>query len=133
MFPALLTPEVRFAMFDPIQVTLDLRSQYESYVTTTLPIRYDGLMDDLRRELASPDTFVKGPYLEATPPFVHHDQTYSELVEQGFLCQGWDVAPVRHGSSARRSSRRLLRDPEQRSSMRTRSTRSRPNPDGRSV
>ncbi|NSW58305.1 MAG: DEAD/DEAH box helicase [Armatimonadetes bacterium] len=76
-------------MFDPIQVTLDLRSQYESYVTTTLPIRYDGLMDDLRRELASPDTFVKGPYLEATPPFVHHDQTYSELVEQGLLCQGW--------------------------------------------
>jgi len=81
--------EVRRTVLDPVRVTDDIRSQYLSYVTTALPVRFGGLMDDLRQELARPDCFVKGPYLEATPPFVQHSEAYDELIGRGFLCASW--------------------------------------------
>jgi hypothetical protein len=77
---------------DPTATTEALRTQYVSYVTTTLPIRYSSLMNDLRSELGETDRFVKGPYVEATPPFTRHEETYGDLIDRGFLADGWSRA-----------------------------------------
>lgn len=76
-------------LLDPVATTSELKDAYVRYVTTTLPIRNPSLRDNFRDCLEEQNAFVKGPYLEATPPFKPHDKSYRELVDAGLLAQGF--------------------------------------------
>jgi len=70
---------------DPVETTKNLREAYFRYLATAFPIREPGLARQFREGLAVEDRFVKGPILEATPPFAA-GATLRDLVAQGVLC-----------------------------------------------
>lgn len=71
---------------DPIAVTKNIADSYISYLTTTFPIRDPRLAAQFRDALSQPDKLVKGPILEATPPFIL-GASISGLVREGVLSQ----------------------------------------------
>ena len=77
------------SLIDPIRVTDDLRERYVRYVSTVIPFADPELRRQLVHESSALRGYVKGPYLEATPPFESHEQTYGQLVDDGFLSSGF--------------------------------------------
>src|SRR2546422_1100134 len=54
---------------DPLKATDHIRESYFRYLKTALPLKDTYLAEQFALALEEPKKFVKGPYLEATPPF----------------------------------------------------------------
>ncbi|HHW74589.1 MAG TPA: DEAD/DEAH box helicase [Firmicutes bacterium] len=69
---------------DPIKATEAINRSYLNYLDTTFHLRDEGLRKMFRQELYRPGRFVKGPILEATPPFMG-DITLHDLIDEGLM------------------------------------------------
>lgn len=69
---------------DPIKATDDITRRYLRYLATTFYLSDDGLRKAFHDELHRPGRFVKGPILEATPPFME-GCTLRDLIDEGVL------------------------------------------------
>ncbi len=69
---------------DPIKATEAINRRYLNYLATTFYLSDDGLRKVFHEELHRPGRFVKGPILEATPPFME-GATLQGLIDEGLL------------------------------------------------
>ena len=69
---------------DPIRMTQAVTENYLNYLSTTFYLQDSELRGQLQTALHKAETFVKGPILEATPPFVA-GATIEELIDAGVL------------------------------------------------
>lgn len=69
---------------DPIRTTQAITDSYINYLATTFRMRDPNLQSKLEGALSTPDRFVKGPILEATPPFAAGD-SLQNLIDKGVL------------------------------------------------
>ena len=69
---------------DPIRMTQAVTENYLNYLSTTFYLQDSELRGQLHTALHKAETFVKGPILEATPPFVA-GATIEELIDAGVL------------------------------------------------
>lgn len=69
---------------DPIQMTNVITDSYLSYLSTTFYLRDSALRKQFEKELRQPDRLIKGPILEATPPF-EPGSTLESLIQAGIL------------------------------------------------
>jgi hypothetical protein len=69
---------------DPIRMTEAITDSYLNYLLTTFRLRDRELQKQFEAALRVPDKFVKGPVLEATPPF-DPGCSVETLVEEGLL------------------------------------------------
>ena len=72
----------------PLQTTALIRDSYLRYLKTIYPFRERDLRDQFWRALETPDLLVKGPLLEASPPF-KNGRSIEELVRAGVLHPGF--------------------------------------------
>src|SRR5215510_6725883 len=76
---------------DPLRTTENIKESYLRYLTTAFPLKDPPLAEQFRAQLREGDRFIKGPFLEATPPF-QTGCTLSDLVDEGVLSTGlWDI------------------------------------------
>jgi len=68
----------------PLQTTALIRDSYLRYLKTIYPFQERDLRDQFWRALETPDLLVKGPLLEASPPF-KSGRSIRELIEAGVL------------------------------------------------
>ena len=54
---------------DPLRTTDSIEQAYLRYLTTAFPLSNTALAEQFQQQLSEADRFVKGPFLEATPPF----------------------------------------------------------------
>src|SRR4030065_1766191 len=69
---------------DPIRTTRAITDNYRNYLSTTFRLKDPDLRRQFEQSLRIPDKFVKGPILEATPPF-ETDASIEELIQSGIL------------------------------------------------
>jgi hypothetical protein len=69
---------------DPIHATNHLRESYLRYLATAFPLKDTPLAEQFRALLSEPERLLKGPYLEATPPF-RTGASISDLIRGGVL------------------------------------------------
>jgi len=69
---------------DPIKTTKAITESYLNYLSTTFHLRDMELQRQFDEALRTPDKFVKGPILEATPPF-ETGNTIESLIREGVL------------------------------------------------
>ncbi|MCK4470446.1 MAG: DEAD/DEAH box helicase, partial [Anaerolineae bacterium] len=69
---------------DPIQTTQAITESYLNYLSTTFRLRDVELQRQFDEALRIPGKFVKGPILEATPPF-ETKSTIEALIREGVL------------------------------------------------
>lgn len=69
---------------DPIQTTQAITESYLNYLSTTFHLRDLELQRQFDEALRIPDKFVKGPILEATPPFETRSMIEA-LIQEGLL------------------------------------------------
>ncbi|MFQ5905993.1 MAG: DEAD/DEAH box helicase, partial [bacterium] len=69
---------------DPIQTTQAITESYLNYLSTTFRLGDMELQRQFDEALRTPDKFVKGPILEATPPF-EAGSTIDALIQEGVL------------------------------------------------
>ncbi|HXF62431.1 MAG TPA: DEAD/DEAH box helicase [Caldilineaceae bacterium] len=69
---------------DPIRMTDAITTAYLNYLQTTFFLRDESLRRQFREALRQADRFVKGPILEATPPFAT-GASIADLIEEGVL------------------------------------------------
>ncbi|HJZ06167.1 MAG TPA: DEAD/DEAH box helicase, partial [Patescibacteria group bacterium] len=69
---------------DPIRTTQVITDSYLNYLSTTFRLKDPDLQRQFEQSLRIPDKFVKGPILEATPPF-ETSATIEELIQSGIL------------------------------------------------
>lgn len=81
---------------DPIKVSRDLRSTYAGYLETLVEPRDEGVKAALKAAIreaeAGPNSLVKGPYLEAQPPYAKGASIRS-LVAKGLLSEKFLAFP----------------------------------------
>ena len=74
---------------NPIEVAQNLRDRYISYLTTTFGSSGKSdqlaLMDYFEQEIQRPGQMLKGPYLEATAPYLPSQETIRTLTEKNLL------------------------------------------------
>lgn len=75
---------------DPIKATEAINRSYLNYLDTTFRLRDEGLRNAFRQELFKPGRFVKGPILEATPPFME-DTSLQDLIDEGLLAGSFSL------------------------------------------
>lgn len=68
----------------PLQTTALIRDSYLRYLKTIYPFQERGLRDQFWRALQTPDLLIKGPLLEASPPF-ESGRCIQELIDAGVL------------------------------------------------
>lgn len=68
----------------PIRTTQKIRATYEQYLKTIYPFQDETLRRLLWEKLSEPERLVKGPLLEASPPFAR-GRSIEELVAAGVL------------------------------------------------
>lgn len=68
----------------PINTTQRINETYQRYLKTIYPFRDNGLRDIFWTKLAEPERLVKGPLLEASPPF-KTGHSIAQLVGEGVL------------------------------------------------
>jgi ATP-dependent helicase YprA (DUF1998 family) len=68
----------------PIRTTEYLRSTYERYLKTIYPFQEESLRQGFWQRLAEPERLVKGPLLEASPPF-KNGRSIAQLVAENLL------------------------------------------------
>lgn len=73
---------------DPIRTTEVITESYLNYLSTTFRIQDQALQQQLVTLLKSPGKLVKGPILEATPPF-QSGATLAHLVDEGVLSRSF--------------------------------------------
>jgi ATP-dependent helicase YprA (DUF1998 family) len=71
---------------DPLLVSQRIREDYERYIETAFPIKNPSLRQQFRELLRRKDFLVRGPYLEATPPF-ESGRSIRDIVATGVFCQ----------------------------------------------
>jgi len=69
---------------DPIKTTNAVVNRYLDYLATTFSFNDDNLKEQFKKELEEFEGFVKGPILEATPPF-ESGKSINSLIEEGIL------------------------------------------------
>lgn len=72
---------------DPVSTSKAIEDSYLSYLATTFRLRNPELRRQFEEALRDPDRLVKGPLLEATPPF-EVGASLDELIIQGILDGG---------------------------------------------
>ena len=72
----------------PIKTTEKLRATYERYLKTIYPFQDSNLREEFWRRLHESDRLVKGPLLEASPPF-QTGMTIKEMVSSKILHPGF--------------------------------------------
>ncbi|MBI2195074.1 MAG: DEAD/DEAH box helicase [Planctomycetes bacterium] len=72
----------------PLQASESIQTAYLRYLTTAFPIQDAGLAEQFRKQIQQAQRFVKGPYLESTPPFLT-GATLDGLLREGVLCQNF--------------------------------------------
>jgi len=82
----------------PLQTTALIRDSYLRYLKTIYPFQEQDLREQFWRALETPDLLVKGPLLEASPPF-ETGRSIGALIEAGLLHPGFrtlcsDVLPL---------------------------------------
>ncbi len=73
---------------DPLRTTDSIKQAYLRYLTTAFPLSNVALTEQFRQQLSGVDRFVKGPFLEATPPF-QTGCSLNELIDEGVLASGF--------------------------------------------
>jgi len=68
----------------PIQTTRKIADAYERYLKTIYPFRNEELRRSFWQKLAEPERLVKGPLLEASPPF-KTEGSIADLVAENVL------------------------------------------------
>lgn len=71
---------------DPLLVSQRIREDYERYIETAFPMKNPSLRQQFRELLRRRDFLVRGPYLEATPPF-ESGRSLREILATGVFCQ----------------------------------------------
>ena len=69
---------------DPLQATIAIERRYMDYLETTFRLNDTRLQKELMAELKQPGRFVKGPILEATPPFLTAS-SLQDLIDEGLF------------------------------------------------
>jgi ATP-dependent helicase YprA (DUF1998 family) len=69
---------------DPLKATAHIRESYFRYLRTAFPLKNGPLAEQFALALVEPRKFVKGPYLEATPPF-RTGATLEDLISEKVL------------------------------------------------
>jgi ATP-dependent helicase YprA (DUF1998 family) len=69
---------------DPLRTAEAVRVAYLRYLKTAFPLKEQGLSHQFSKLLEDPSKLVKGPYLEATPPF-KPGASLKDLVNEGLL------------------------------------------------
>jgi len=69
---------------DPIRTTEEIKESYLDYLATTFRLSDPELQDQLVHALHESEKFIKGPILEATPPF-RKGASVKDLVKKGLL------------------------------------------------
>jgi len=72
----------------PLQTTDLIRDSYLRYLKTIYPFQDQRLRDQFCRALETPDLVVKGPLLEASPPF-EIGRSIAQLIDAGILHPGF--------------------------------------------
>lgn len=73
---------------DPIKATEAINRRYLNYLATTFYLSDSALRTAFHKELHRPGRFVKGPILEATPPFLE-GATLQNLIDEGLLAKSF--------------------------------------------
>lgn len=73
-------------MLDPLKISESIKNDYERYIETTFPLQDKELASQFTRLLQRKNFLVRGPYLEATPPF-KTGKSIEELVNDKVFCQ----------------------------------------------
>lgn len=73
---------------DPIGTANHLSNTYRRYLKTVFPLRDSSLRDQYWEALDKPDAIVKGPFLEAQPPF-QKGRSLEDLITSGFISTGF--------------------------------------------
>ena len=73
---------------DPLRTTDSIKQAYLRYLTTAFPLSKASLAEQFQQQLSGADRFVKGPFLEATPPF-QTGCSLNELIDEGVLAGGF--------------------------------------------
>lgn len=73
---------------DPLRTTDSIKQAYLRYLTTAFPLSDAALAGQFQQQLSGADRFVKGPFLEATPPF-QTGCSLNELIDEGVLASGF--------------------------------------------
>jgi len=68
---------------NPIDATKSISERYISYLSTSFQLKNPDLQSKFKKEL-NPEKFIKGPILEATPPF-ETGKTIENLINEGLL------------------------------------------------
>ena len=71
----------------PLSISQSIQQDYERYIETAFPIQNASLSNQFRTLVRQHRFLVRGPYLEATPPF-EKGRTIREMMAAGILCQG---------------------------------------------
>jgi hypothetical protein len=70
--------------FDPLETSALITTGYRRYLRSLLPVRDPRIATALDYEITHSDLLVKGPLLEATPPY-EHGATLDTLIGEGVL------------------------------------------------
>lgn len=87
------------ATLNPIEAMDTIRQTYLRYLKTIYPFQDISLQKAFHTEIAQPDLLVKGPMLEAAPPF-QHGRSINELIDADILHPsfrklGSDALPIK--------------------------------------
>src|SRR4051794_15437388 len=75
-------------MLNPLTASTRIHDEYREYLLSTFPLRREALRAELAHALRNEFSLAKGPYLQASPPFVT-GSSVRELVEDGVLSPLW--------------------------------------------
>ncbi|MBD3182540.1 DEAD/DEAH box helicase, partial [Candidatus Poribacteria bacterium] len=71
---------------NPIKATHSIRKRYLDYLSTTFHLKDNDLQRQFRENLEIPGKFIKGPIIEATPPF-ETGSSINDLIDEGILSE----------------------------------------------
>ena len=75
---------------DSLKASQQIALDYKRYLRSLLPIADSTLGNALTETLKATSSLIKGPYLEATPPFIR-SATLRELIQEGVLPQNFEI------------------------------------------
>jgi ATP-dependent helicase YprA (DUF1998 family)/uncharacterized C2H2 Zn-finger protein len=73
----------------PLKTTNLIRNSYLRYLRTIYPFQDEDLREEFWQALETPNLLVKGPLLEASPPF-ETEKSIAELIDEGVLHPGFN-------------------------------------------
>ncbi len=77
---------------NPLEVSSRIGQSYTDYLRTAFSTQRAEFREDFARALESGMDLVKGPYLQATPPF-ERTASLADLIEEGVLSRGFGRLP----------------------------------------